>query len=73
MATCVQEIHLGDIGTVFEVTLKDCDVIVDISTATEMYIIFQKPDGTKLTFDAEFTTDGEDGKLQYVTVDGIYP
>jgi|PlaIllAssembly_1097288.scaffolds.fasta_scaffold2069334_1 hypothetical protein len=68
MATCVQEIHLGDIGTVFEVELKDCTTVVDLSTATIMEILFQKPDGTTVTKSAEFTTDGADGKIRYITV-----
>jgi hypothetical protein len=68
MATCVQEIHLGDIGTVFEITLKDCDTPVNVSTATTKQIIFQKPDKTNLTKTATFSTDGSDGKIRYVTV-----
>ena len=34
MACSVEEIHIDNIGTIFEVTLKDCDEIVDISIAT---------------------------------------
>jgi len=70
MATCIQEIHLDDIGTVFEVALKDCDEIVDVSQASAMYIIFQKPDGTSTTKTAGFTTDGTDGKVRYITTSG---
>jgi hypothetical protein len=71
MATsCAQEIHVGDIGTVFEVTLQDCDVPLDVSTATEQIIYLLKPDGTLLEKDSVFTTDGTDGKIQYVAIAG---
>ncbi len=70
MATCVQEIHVNDIGTVFEITLKDCDVVVNISSATTKQIIFQKPDQSVIIKTAQFTTDGTDGKIRYTTVDG---
>jgi hypothetical protein len=63
-----REIHEGDIGTIFEVTLQDGDAIVDISAASEMYILFEKADGTTLTKTAVHKTDGTDGILQYVTI-----
>lgn len=66
-SNCV--VHLNDIGTVFELTIKDCfDKIVDISSATTRNIIFKKPDGTTITKTGVFTTDGTDGKLQYITI-----
>jgi hypothetical protein len=68
MATCIQEIHIGDIGTVFEIELKDCLTVVNISSATVKQIIFQKPTGEVLTKTAIFSTDGTDGKLRYITV-----
>lgn len=74
MADCENDIHLGDIGTVFEATIKDCkdgvSSIVDVSGATTKEIIFKKPDGSKLTKTAVFKTDGADGIIQYVTVAG---
>lgn len=68
MACSIYEIHLGDIGTAFEITLKDCEVIVDISTASLKQIIFRKPDKTVVTHDAIFKTDGTDGVIQYLTI-----
>lgn len=63
------EIHKGDIGTIFEVTLKDDVAIVDVSSATTKEIFFRKPDGTTvLTKAAEFKTDGTDGIIQYTTI-----
>lgn len=72
--TCEAEIHVGDIGTIFRVTLKDkaCDgtvAVLDVSAASgtsDKQFIFKTPSGIKKTVDAEFTTDGHDGKLEYV-------
>ena len=63
-----EEIHLDDVGTVFEVELQENDVTLDISAATTKALLFQKPDGTVVTQTAAFTTDGSDGKIQYITV-----
>ena len=74
MAIPEEEIHKGDIGTVFEVTVMEKDattgllVVVDISTATLMQIKFKKPDGTTDTQTAVFTNAGADGKIEYVSV-----
>lgn len=67
------EIHQGDIGTVFELTLYDDTVIVDVSTATTKEVIFQKPTvngvaGAVVTKTAQFKTDGTDGIIQYTTI-----
>ena len=62
------EIHVEDIGTVFEVEVKDGDAVVDISSATTKELVFSKPDGSVLTKPAVFVTDGTDGKLKYTTI-----
>ena len=64
------EIHLNDIGTIFEVTVQDDGVVVDISGATTKEIIFKKSRGEVVTKPAVFTTDGVDGKMRYVAVAG---
>jgi hypothetical protein len=64
--SCTREIHVGDIGTLIEVTLYDCNVVVDLTGATVTEMIFVKPSGIKITKDATFKTDGTDGILQYV-------
>lgn len=70
----VREIHVADIGTVFEITLKDDDVIVDISGCTELKILLQDPNGVVIEYTAEKVTDGTDGKLKYtVTSASILP
>lgn len=65
---CIQEIHVGDIGTIFEITIVDCDSPVNITAATEKTIIFSKPDGTIVEKAASFSTDGADGKIRYYTI-----
>lgn len=66
------EIHIGDIGTIFELTLMDDVVVVDISTATVLSIHFAKPDATTVTVTASLVTDGTDGKIQYITPDANF-
>ena len=61
-----EEIHIGDIGTIFEVTLLDGLAIVDISAATLMEIIFVKPDKTKVVNTAVLSGTGTDGKMRYI-------
>jgi hypothetical protein len=62
------EIHVGDIGTVFQVTIKDDTVTLDISGATTKQIIFTKPSAEDVAKAAEFVTDGSDGLLKYTTI-----
>ena len=68
----VEEIHVGNIGTVFEVTLyANASDLLDVSTAVAAgtkEIIFSKPDGTTVTNTAAFVSDGTDGKIDYTTV-----
>jgi hypothetical protein len=62
-----EEIHIGDVGTKFLITVKNDGVVVDISSATVKEIYFEKPDGTTLTKTASFETDGTDGKIYWTT------
>jgi len=61
-----EEIHIADIGTVFEVTLMDGAAIVPIAGASLMEIIFVKPDKTKVINTAVLSGDGSDGKMRYI-------
>jgi len=65
-------IHLNDIGTTFRLKIVESNTTtaLDISGATDLRIKFEKPDRTTVTQLAEFTTDGIDGYIEYVTVDG---
>ena len=75
------EVHMGDIGTIFRRTLQDGTTAVDISGATTIQIHFWKPkwkhpvkktlypeEVVKKT--ATLTSGGADGKMQYTTVSG---
>jgi len=62
--------HVGDIGLVFEVTIKDGTSAINISDATTKDLIFSRPDGTKVTVSAVFKTTGADGIIKYTTVSG---
>jgi len=69
------EIHVGDIGTTFEGTVYGVNslgesYIVDISSATNLEIMFQKDDGSVVTKTAELTSDGSDGKMEYNIIEG---
>jgi hypothetical protein len=68
----VEEIHVADAGTVFQVTIKDGNTPVDISAATVKQIKFQKKGSSTVTKDAIFATNGEDGILEYTTVAGDF-
>ena len=63
-------IHLGDIGTVFQLVLTRDGAVFDISGATVKQLHFRDTDYTIKVKTASFTTDGTDGKLQYTTVAG---
>lgn len=64
------EIHVGDVGTVFEVILKDDEDVVDISQATVKQIHFRKPDASTLEKPGTFNDDGTDGMMYYTSVEG---
>ena len=70
------DIHVGDVGTRFRVTIKDIDpdtgieVVVDISLATTKEVRFRAPSGARKDCPATFLTDGTDGILEYHTVQG---
>ena len=63
------DIRIGDIGTVFRLTIvDDVEDVVNVSAATTKTIRFSKPDGVSIDKAASFFTDGTDGIIQYVTV-----
>ena len=64
------EIHVGDIGTEFRITILDNGSAIDISGATSLVIIIKKPDGTSITTTGNLYTDGTDGIMYYRVVSG---
>jgi hypothetical protein len=63
--SAANEIHVGDIGTVFRQTITDCGSIVDLSGVASLQICFKKPDNEVVTVAATFTNVGTDGLMDY--------
>lgn len=63
-----EEIHVGDTGTLIEVTIMDGSDIVPLQAATVKKYHFLKPDGSVLTVNASFKTDGSNGILTYTSL-----
>ena len=65
-------IHVGDVGTIFEVTVVENDGVtpVNIGLATVKKIYFKDSAGVKMEKTAVLVTDGSDGKMKYVGVAG---
>lgn len=62
-------IHQSDKKTTLTATVVDDNGdAVDISGATTMTFVLEKPDGTVTTKTASFLTDGTDGIVKYDTV-----
>ena len=61
----------GDVGTAIRCTIKEKGVVVPIDNATIKKMRFQKPSGAAVEKTAVLSTDGLDGRLQYVTEVGF--
>lgn len=65
------QIHVGDIGTAFRVTVYDeNDDVVNISGATTKALLFTKPTNVTVTQDASLVSNGVSGVMQYTSVSG---
>jgi hypothetical protein len=64
------EIHVNDVGTRFLATIKDDGVVVDISAASSITMVFKKPDDEIVNKTGTTLTDGTDGKVYYDTLAG---
>jgi hypothetical protein len=61
-------IQIGAIGYAFIITIKHDGLVKDVSAATVKKIYFHSVEtDVRKNFDAEFVTDGVDGKIQYAT------
>lgn len=64
------EIHKDDIGTIFELTVKDdTGTIVDVTTATSVVIYFIPPSGVASTKTAT-VYNGPLGLIRYTSIAG---
>lgn len=67
-----KELHIGDYGTIIEVTIIDPNTnsAQDISDADNKQFYFRNPAGTIINVSGTFKTDGSDGIVQYTVEDG---
>jgi hypothetical protein len=63
----MSDMQMYDEGSEIIVTIYEDGVAIDISSATVKKFLFQMKDRTTLLKDADFFTDGTDGKLHYFT------
>ena len=61
------EIHKGDVGTVFTFTIKDSDTSVDISNATTLQFLLKGPGGTTTTISANMVGTGSTGSINFTS------
>jgi hypothetical protein len=64
------EIHVGGIGTNFQVTIQESGVGVDLSSTTSRTIKFRKPDGTLFQPSGSLVNGGVSGVMQYTSASG---
>jgi hypothetical protein len=64
------EIHQSDIGTLFVATVQQDTSVINISAASTLEFVFEKPSGSSMTKTASLYSDGTDGKMEYATVAG---
>lgn len=69
------EIHVGDIGTIFRALITDCGTPVDLSTASQLLACFDPPDNDAFTRTMTFVStvssgagDGSDGFIEYTSI-----
>lgn len=63
-------IHVGDIGTVFVLSVTENGAVVDLSGCTSISFTFKAPDNTSYSLVGQVNTDGTDGKIKYERVQG---
>jgi hypothetical protein len=64
----MQEIHQNDIGTRFILTVKENNNVIDLSTASQIDLIFKTPSKSVFTRTASLLNNGADGKIFYDTI-----
>ena len=62
------EIHVGDVGTVFTATIKDGSSAIDISGFTTKYFLLKQPGGSTTTITASFISgSGTSGVMGFTS------
>lgn len=71
MATCKEEVHVGDIGTALRITLtEDCTTILNLTGSSSITMYLLKPDASVLTVTASTVGSPVDGIVEYLTQAG---
>lgn len=64
-------IQKNDEGVAFLVQVNDQDGnAINLSSASSINILFEKPDKTFVSKTASFVTDGTDGQIEYISITG---
>lgn len=66
----IRKIQVNDAGAQFRLTIKTGEETANVSGVLTKTLTFNKPDGSTLSRDARFYTDGSDGIIAYTTVAG---
>lgn len=64
------KIQVGAVGLRLQLEVKEGTTALDISSASAMNFIIERPDSTVITKPGVFYTNGSDGILYYITVSG---
>ena len=64
------EIHVNDVGTRFLATIKDNGAVVDISSASQIQMIFRRPSDEVFYRVGSLLNGGTGGQVYYDTVVG---
>jgi hypothetical protein len=66
----MSEPHVGDVGTVFQVQVRDGVLPADLSGAICLSMMFVSAKGRRFIVPALLATDGQDGLVRYTTMVG---
>lgn len=64
--------NINDIGTRFLATVKDNGLAIDISTASQVDMIFRRPNQEKFYRSATLLNSGINGQIYYDSVSGDF-
>lgn len=72
MSACESPLFVGSVGVELVVQFIDCDGPIKLATEglNVLEIRIQNPAGATTSHVAAYVTDGEDGKIRYITVAG---
>jgi hypothetical protein len=67
-----REVRVGDIGTIFQITVRDSTNVVNLSNATSISLVFKKPNKQIITRSAAVAGDGTGGIVTYTSKEGDF-